>query len=92
MTLFAGAGLMMGSAQFLVVKALSMAPASVVAPMQYSMMLWAILYGYLLFGTHVDPLVVVGAVIVIASGLYIMHRERRRARPKAAVEAEPWLG
>ena len=92
MTLFAGAGLMMGSAQFLVVKALSMAPASVVAPMQYSMMLWAIVYGYLLFGTHVDPLVVVGALIVIASGLYIMHRERRRGRSKSPVEAEPWRG
>lgn len=80
MALFACTGLFMGSAQFCVAKSLSLAPASVIAPMQYSMILWAILYGALLFGTHVDPIMVFGATIVIASGLYIMHRERKRAR------------
>ncbi len=80
MALFACTGLLMGSAQFFVAKSLSLAPASVIAPMQYSMILWAILYGALLFGTAVDPVMILGAAIVIASGLYIMHRERRRAR------------
>jgi drug/metabolite transporter (DMT)-like permease len=80
MALFACTGLLMGSAQFFVAKSLSLAPASVIAPMQYSMILWAILYGALLFGTVVDPIMILGAAIVIASGLYIMHRERRRAR------------
>ncbi|MCX5516157.1 DMT family transporter [Kaistia algarum] len=79
MTLFAGAGLLMGSAQFFVVRALSFAPASAIAPMQYSQMLWAILYGFVLFGTTVDPMVILGATIVIGSGAYIMQRERRRA-------------
>ncbi|BCP54173.1 membrane protein [Kaistia sp. 32K] len=78
MALFACTGLLMGSAQFFIAKSLSLAPASVIAPMQYSMILWAIIYGALLFGTRVDPIMVVGATIVIASGLYIMHRERRR--------------
>lgn len=80
MALFACTGLLMGSAQFFVAKSLSLAPASVIAPMQYSMILWAILYGALLFGTAVAPVMILGAAIVIASGLYIMHRERRRAR------------
>ena len=80
MALFACTGLLMGSAQFFVAKSLSLAPASVIAPMQYSMILWAIIYGALLFGTHVDPIMVFGAMIVIASGVYIMHRERKRAR------------
>jgi len=80
MALFACTGLFMGSAQFCVAKSLSLAPASVIAPMQYSMILWAIVYGALLFGTRVDPVMIAGAAIVIASGLYIMHRERRRAR------------
>jgi drug/metabolite transporter (DMT)-like permease len=80
MALFACTGLLMGSAQFFVARSLSLAPAAVIAPMQYSMILWAILYGALLFGTVVDPVTIVGAAIVIASGLYTMHRERRRAR------------
>jgi drug/metabolite transporter (DMT)-like permease len=74
------AGLFMGSAQFLVVRALSLAPASTIAPMQYTMIVWALAYGSLFFGNVVDPFVVAGATIVIASSLYIMHRERRRGR------------
>lgn len=90
LTLFACGGLLMGSAQFLVVRALSFAPASLVAPMQYSMMLWAILYGYLLFNTTVDPLVIVGALVVISSGVYIMQRERRRGRSKTTPPTQSW--
>lgn len=81
-------GLLMGSGQFLIVRGLSLAPASAVAPMQYSMMLWAVIYGVLIFATPVDPILLAGAVIVIASGLYIMHRERRRGRTlRAHVES-----
>jgi len=74
------AGLLMGSAQFLVVRALSLAPASTIAPMQYTMIVWALAYGSLFFGNEVEPFVVLGAGIVIASSLYIMHRERIRGR------------
>ena len=74
------AGLLMGSAQFLVVRALSLAPASTIAPMQYTMIVWALAYGSLFFGNQIDPFVVIGACIVIASSLYIMHRERVRGR------------
>jgi len=73
-------GLLMGSGQFLIVRGLSLAPASAVAPMQYSMMLWAVIYGVLVFATPIDPILLAGAAIVIGSGLYIMHRERRRGR------------
>ncbi|MBN8998689.1 MAG: DMT family transporter [Rhizobiales bacterium] len=91
LTLFACGGLLMGSAQFLVVRALTLAPASLVAPMQYSMMLWAILYGYLLFGTRVDPLMIAGATVVIGSGVYIMQRERRRGRSKTTAPSQAWV-
>mgnify|MGYP001028137028 CR=1 FL=1 len=74
------AGLLMGSAQFLVVRALSLAPASTIAPMQYTMIVWALAYGSLFFGNRIDPFIVIGACIVIASSLYIMHRERIRGR------------
>lgn len=49
--------------------------ASVVAPMQYSQILWATLYGALFFGETLDLYTSIGAAIVIASGLYIVVRE-----------------
>ncbi len=50
-------------------------PAIVIAPMQYSQILWAVLFGYLLFDEHPDLITFVGAAIIIASGLYILRRE-----------------
>lgn len=49
--------------------------AAVVAPMQYSQILWAAVYGWVFFGETVDTATWVGAGIVIASGLYIVLRE-----------------
>lgn len=49
--------------------------AVIVAPMQYSQILWAVFYGYVLFNERVDGPTVVGASIVIASGIYIVMRE-----------------
>jgi hypothetical protein len=43
------------------------------------MMVWALIYGAVLFGDGADPVVLAGAAIVVASSLYIMHRERRRS-------------
>ena len=49
--------------------------ATVVAPMQFSQILWAAGYGALFFNESPDPLTWIGAAIVIASGLYIVLRE-----------------
>lgn len=49
--------------------------AVVVAPMQYSQIIWATVYGYLLFDERLDTATVVGAGVIIASGLYILMRE-----------------
>lgn len=49
--------------------------AIVVAPMQYSQILWATLFGALLFGEAPDAMTYLGAAIIIASGLYILKRE-----------------
>jgi len=84
------AGLVMGTAQFLALEALKRAPAASIAPMQYTMLVWAILYGLLVFGDPVRLHVVAGAVIVIASSLYILHRERVRTGERVqAVPARP---
>jgi drug/metabolite transporter (DMT)-like permease len=53
------------------------AGAAVVAPMQYSQMLWAVLYGALFFAEIPAPRVAYGAAIIIASGIYILWRESR---------------
>lgn len=52
------------------------APAIIVAPMQYSQILWAMFYGWLFFGESVDANTTLGIVVIIASGVYIVLRER----------------
>ena len=60
------------------------APASVVAPFDYAALLWAFFFGYMLFDEIPSRYVYAGAVIVAASGLFVIWRERRlglKARP-----------
>jgi S-adenosylmethionine uptake transporter len=64
----------MGGA-FLMILAYRAAPAVIVAPMQYSQILWAALYGWLLFSEDIDLWTGVGAGVIIASGIYIVLRE-----------------
>ena len=78
LTVMASAGLSMGSAQALLVLATRRAPANVVAPFQYSQMVWAVLYGVLLFGNIPDLQLAIGMTIVVASGLYTLWRETVR--------------
>lgn len=54
------------------------APASVVAPFEYVLMIFALLWGWMFFAEWPRPTVFLGAAVIIASGLYIVLRERRR--------------
>ncbi len=63
------------SASALVIKAYKSGEAVIVAPMQYSQILWAVLYGALFFDEVPDLWTAVGACIIIASGVYIVLRE-----------------
>jgi drug/metabolite transporter (DMT)-like permease len=54
-----------------------LAPAATVAPMQYSQILWASVYGVLLFGEALEWATVAGTAVIVASGLYIVFREDR---------------
>ena len=65
------------TASFFVILAYRAGEAAIVAPMQYSQIIWASVYGYFLFGESVDMATGVGAAIIIASGLYIVFRESR---------------
>lgn len=62
---------------FLVIVAYREGEAVIVAPMQYSQILWAICYGYALFDESLDTATVIGASVIIASGVYIVLREAR---------------
>lgn len=67
-----------------VIQAYRRADAVLVAPMQYSQILWAALYGWLFFDESLDLGTAIGAAVIIASGLYIVFREGRggsRNRP-----------
>lgn len=75
------AGLLQGCGQAGLVLATREAPASTVAPFQYSQMLWAVLFGALLFGDRPEPVMFVGLALVTASGLYTLWRETLRERP-----------
>jgi drug/metabolite transporter (DMT)-like permease len=57
------------------------APAAILAPFIYSQIIWMLAFGYILFGDWPDPWTFVGAGIVIASGLYLLYRERTK-QPK----------
>ena len=46
------------------------------APFSYTQIVWMALLGFVLFGQIPDRMTVLGGVIVIASGLYVLHRER----------------
>jgi drug/metabolite transporter (DMT)-like permease len=61
-------------------RSLKLAPASVVVPYQYTMIVWAVVFGYLVFGDVPSWAVVTGATIIIAAGLYIFFREQRVAK------------
>ena len=61
------------------VAAYRLAPAMIVAPMQYSQIVWATLFGAVFFGERLDTMTMVGTGIIIAAGLYIVLREDRRA-------------
>lgn len=64
-------------AMSLMIGAYNRAEAVIVAPMQYSQILWATVYGYFLFDEKLDTPTAIGAGIIIASGLYILMRESR---------------
>lgn len=77
-------GLLGGVAQILITRAWRLAPAAVLAPFDYTSIVLAVLFGYLWFHEEPSWTVWFGLPLVIGSGLYILHRERVRARERAS--------
>ncbi|MCY4406855.1 MAG: DMT family transporter [Rhodospirillaceae bacterium] len=78
--LFLSLGVVGGLAHYFIIKAYQYAEASLVGPFDYSQLVGASIFGFAFFGEVPDAWTWVGAAVIIASGLYIAHREARLRR------------
>jgi drug/metabolite transporter (DMT)-like permease len=82
---FIASGAISVAALFCVNRSLKLAPASTVVPYQYSMILWAVMFGYVVFGDVPSRATIAGAAMIIGAGLYIFLRERELGDKEAVV-------
>lgn len=77
-------GLLGGVGQILMTHSFRLAPVSVVAPFDYTSMIFALLIGYFMFNEVPEPAVYVGSVLVVGAGLFVIYREHRIGISRAA--------
>jgi drug/metabolite transporter (DMT)-like permease len=75
--LLAGVGLSGAIGQYCVTEAFRNTPAAIVAPLEYTALIWALIIDWTLWRTFPDAVTFVGAGIIVASGIYLMHRQSR---------------
>jgi drug/metabolite transporter (DMT)-like permease len=75
-------GALGGGGHYILIRAHRLAPASTLAPFIYTQMLWTTTLGFLVFGDLPHRWTIVGGLIVISSGLYLLHRETVRGKPE----------
>ena len=78
--LMALSGLFVGGAHFLLIERFRWAEAALLAPFKYANMIWAVIFGFIIWGDLPDAWTLSGAGFVVACGLYIVHRETVRTR------------
>ncbi|MBL4804330.1 MAG: DMT family transporter [Alphaproteobacteria bacterium] len=74
------AGFLVAVAVVSVSLAFRMAPAATVSPFLYTEMLWALIFGFLIFGDLPDLYMLLGAAIIVSSGLFLIFSEKRKKR------------
>jgi len=75
--LLVGLGVFGGSGHYLFIHAYRLAPASSVAPFLYVQLLTMVMFGFTVFGDVPDVYTLIGSAVIIASGIYLLHREHR---------------
>jgi drug/metabolite transporter (DMT)-like permease len=75
--LFVGIGLAAFLTQLLMTYALQKAPASIVSPFNYTGIIWAIIFDYLIWNSHPVFTTILGGIIITISGIYIFRREAK---------------
>ena len=78
LTVFLAIGLLGGTGGLLLIAATRRSPANLVAPVQYSQLIWAIVFGAAFFGEYPDYVAIIGLVIVLSSGLANVLTEKLR--------------
>ena len=73
-----GTGVTAGVGHWFLIAAHRNAPPTVLAPFSYTQLIWMIALGYLVFGDLPGPGTLVGAALIVLSGLYALYRERVR--------------
>ena len=76
--MLAALGIVAMLAHLAIARSLKLAPAVVVAPIQYSLLIWAILFGWLVFGDRPRPSMLIGAAVIIVAGLMLAGGRRDR--------------
>ena len=71
----AAMGLLGGLGHLILIRALTIAPASLLAPFVYTQIVWALVLGYLVFGDLPNVWMLLGGAVIVASGLYVFYRE-----------------
>jgi drug/metabolite transporter (DMT)-like permease len=82
-------GIVAMAAHMLVNRALKISDAATVAPLQYTLLLWAVLFGWMFFGDVPRISMVVGAALIVASGLFIFIREQMLKKRDKVLPAVP---
>jgi drug/metabolite transporter (DMT)-like permease len=82
------AGIANGVAQYWWTKSLHLAPPSAVVPFNYLSLVWATILGFLVWGDAPTDDLLIGAAVVVGSGLYILWRETVRQRERALLAAK----
>jgi drug/metabolite transporter (DMT)-like permease len=78
--LILGAAFFVSGGYFFVVLSARIAEISTIAPFRYTILLWAFLYGWLIWGELPNAMALVGIALIVASGLYVFERERVKGR------------
>ncbi|ETX02572.1 MAG: hypothetical protein ETSY2_35280 [Candidatus Entotheonella gemina] len=76
--LFVLLGALNGGAHFMMIESYRLAEASIVAPFRYTALVWAILFGYVMWGDMPDVWLIAGSALVIGSGWYLFRHETRQ--------------
>jgi len=75
-----GTGVLGSLGHFFLIAGHKLAPASVLSPFVYTQLIWVVILGYLVFDHVPTGWTMAGAAVVISSGLYLLHRERKRGQ------------
>lgn len=89
LTLLGLLGVVAMVAHMLVNRALKISDAATVAPLQYTLLLWAVIFGWMFFGDVPRWGMVAGAALIVASGLFIFFRERQLKKRETVLPAVP---